>query len=97
MCAIWITPLLSFGKYTGIDSITAKLLILWHVDKQLSIKKHVYEADVFYVVRIEIISRTSSQLRLESSAQGYNWTTLFLGDINKGTWPSRLGESQMRQ
>jgi hypothetical protein len=27
----------------------------------------------------------------------YNWVTLFLGDINMGTWPSRLGESQMRQ
>jgi hypothetical protein len=26
-----------------------------------------------------------------------NWATLFLGDINMGTWPSRLGESQMRQ
>jgi hypothetical protein len=24
---------------------------------------------------------------------GYNWATLFLGDINRGTWPSRLGES----
>jgi hypothetical protein len=24
------------------------------------------------------------------SAWGYNWTTLFLGDINTGTWPSRL-------
>jgi hypothetical protein len=23
--------------------------------------------------------------------------TLFLGDINTGLWPSRLGESQMRQ
>jgi hypothetical protein len=22
---------------------------------------------------------------------GYNWATLFLGDINTGTWPSRLG------
>jgi hypothetical protein len=27
----------------------------------------------------------------------YNIFTLFLGDINTGTWPSRLGESQMRQ
>jgi hypothetical protein len=26
-----------------------------------------------------------------------NWATLFLGDINTGTWPSRLGVSQMRQ
>jgi hypothetical protein len=24
--------------------------------------------------------------------RGYNWATLFLGDINTGTWPSRLGE-----
>jgi hypothetical protein len=31
------------------------------------------------------------------SARGYNWATLFLGDINTGTWPSKLGESQMRQ
>jgi hypothetical protein len=28
---------------------------------------------------------------LEPSARGYNWTTLFPGDINTGTWPSRLG------
>jgi hypothetical protein len=27
----------------------------------------------------------------EPSARGYNWATLFLGDINTGTWPSRLG------
>jgi hypothetical protein len=25
----------------------------------------------------------------------YNWATLFLGDINTGTWPSRLGESRI--
>jgi hypothetical protein len=26
---------------------------------------------------------------------GYDRATLFLGDINMGTWPSRLGESQI--
>jgi hypothetical protein len=26
-----------------------------------------------------------------------NWATLFLGDINMGTWPFGSGESQMRQ
>jgi hypothetical protein len=31
------------------------------------------------------------------SAWGYIWATLFLGDINTETWPSRLGESEMRQ
>jgi hypothetical protein len=25
------------------------------------------------------------------NARGYNWATLFLGDINTGTWPSKLG------
>jgi hypothetical protein len=28
-----------------------------------------------------------------TSAWGYNWATLFLVDINRGTWPSRLWES----
>jgi hypothetical protein len=26
---------------------------------------------------------------------GYNRTTLFVGDINTETWPSRLGESRI--
>jgi hypothetical protein len=26
------------------------------------------------------------------NARGYNWATLLLGEINAGTWPSRLGE-----
>jgi hypothetical protein len=29
------------------------------------------------------------------SAWRYKRATLFLGDINTGTWPSRLGESQI--
>jgi hypothetical protein len=29
------------------------------------------------------------------SAWGCNWATLFLGEINTGTWPSMLGESQI--
>jgi hypothetical protein len=28
------------------------------------------------------------------NARGYNWTTLFLGEINTGTWASRLEESE---
>jgi hypothetical protein len=35
--------------------------------------------------------------RRKGNTWGYNWATLFLGDINTGTLPSRLGESQMRQ
>jgi hypothetical protein len=34
-----------------------------------------------------------SRISYRLSARGYNWATLFLGDINTGTWPSRLGES----
>jgi hypothetical protein len=28
---------------------------------------------------------------VEPGAWGYNWATLSLGDINTGTWSSRLG------
>jgi hypothetical protein len=36
-------------------------------------------------------------LKSEPSTRGYNWATMLLGDINIGTWPSRLGKSQTRQ
>jgi hypothetical protein len=32
--------------------------------------------------------------RAQWNARGYNWATLFLGEINTRTWPSRLRESQ---
>jgi endonuclease/exonuclease/phosphatase (EEP) superfamily protein YafD len=34
-------------------------------------------------------------LRVKPNAWGYNRAILFLGDINTGTWSSRLGESQI--
>jgi hypothetical protein len=34
-------------------------------------------------------------MKREPSAWGYNWATLFLGDIDTATWPSRLGESRI--
>jgi hypothetical protein len=40
-------------------------------------------------------SRNSGGKKREQSDWGYNWTTLFLGDINTGTWPARLGESRI--
>jgi hypothetical protein len=30
------------------------------------------------------------------NARRYNWTTLFLEEINTGTWPSRLGNLKNR-
>jgi hypothetical protein len=30
-------------------------------------------------------------LYMQPNARGYNWATLFMGEIHKGTWPSRLG------
>jgi hypothetical protein len=32
---------------------------------------------------------------VKPNAWGCNWATLFLGDINMRTWPSRLGESRI--
>jgi hypothetical protein len=46
---------------------------------------------------LEYLHRRQEVTKREPSARGYTWATLFLGDINTGTWPSRLGESQMRQ
>jgi hypothetical protein len=38
--------------------------------------------------------RIGSTKNAKPNARGYNWATLFLGEINAGTWPSRLRESQ---
>jgi hypothetical protein len=46
---------------------------------------------------VDFINLTGVLAGVQSSAREYKWATLFLGDINTGTWPSRLGESQMRQ
>jgi hypothetical protein len=37
---------------------------------------------------------TSTFAYVEPNARGYNWASLLLGEINTGTWPSRLGKSQ---
>jgi hypothetical protein len=50
-----------------------------------------------YDTRVEASLRVVKGDKREPSARGYNWANLFLGDTNTGTWPSRLGESQMRQ
>jgi hypothetical protein len=31
-------------------------------------------------------------MKMDPSAWGYNWITLFLGYINTGNWPFKLGE-----
>jgi hypothetical protein len=36
-------------------------------------------------------SQSLSVKKMEHTARGCNWATLFLGDINTGTWPPRLG------
>jgi hypothetical protein len=41
--------------------------------------------DFFNLIKCQIT------MSMEPSAWEYNWDTLFLGDMNKGTWPSRLG------
>jgi hypothetical protein len=32
---------------------------------------------------------------VQHNAWGCNWSTLFMGEINTGTWPYRLGESKI--
>jgi cytochrome b len=38
--------------------------------------------------------RFSAIVREKPKARGYNWATLFLEEINTGTWLSRFGDSQ---
>jgi hypothetical protein len=40
------------------------------------------------------VSQTDRQSQLTLTL---GWTNLFMGDMGEGTWPSRLGESHMRQ
>jgi hypothetical protein len=40
------------------------------------------------------LNESEEAMEREPSARRYIWATLFLGDINMGAWPSRLGESQ---
>jgi hypothetical protein len=48
-------------------------------------------------VAVQICLLICSTVWVDPNVHGCNWATLFLGDINTGTWPSKLGESQMRQ
>jgi hypothetical protein len=46
-------------------------------------------------VALRVVGGDEKGTQWKPSAWGYNWVTLFLGDINTGTWPSRLGESRI--
>jgi hypothetical protein len=48
---------------------------------------------ISFVVCVVLVILTLLLLLLPN-ARGYNWDTLFQGEINTGTWPSRLGKSQ---
>jgi hypothetical protein len=39
--------------------------------------------------------KSQEVMKRKPSAYGYNWVTLFLGDINTGSHPSRMRESQV--
>jgi hypothetical protein len=36
-------------------------------------------------------TKTDCHSQRNFNFKGYNWATIFLGDINTGTWPYRLG------
>jgi hypothetical protein len=73
--------------------------------KTLTASKHVYLPLINVLrIRVEADKNTSTVAlrtvrgdKREPSSRGYNWATLFLGETKTGTWPSKLGESQMRQ
>jgi hypothetical protein len=48
-------------------------------------------------LQLSLVSGDYMAAVVRLAALGYIWAALFLGDINTGTWPPRLGESQMRE
>jgi hypothetical protein len=44
---------------------------------------------------IDGIKDSKERVKYAGIPWGYNWATLFLGDINTGTWHYRLGESRI--
>jgi hypothetical protein len=80
--------------------------ILWHEDPLLG-NEHEIRNYITVVISnrrtlfsVRSVPRYHKQGKLratkrEPSAWGSNWATLFLGDINTGTWTSRLGESRI--
>jgi hypothetical protein len=53
----------------------------------------VEEVSNYLHVALRVIKATER----DSSARGYNWGTLFLGDINTGTWAPGGGVSNLKQ
>jgi hypothetical protein len=50
--------------------------------------------DVLCEVSPGIHKKTNSRVRAKPNTRWYNWATLFLEEINTGTWPSMLEESK---
>jgi hypothetical protein len=67
-------------------------LLLCHVVLRQQLQQRV----VGLISETNVYKQVSMAATLQPSAREYNWATLFLGNINTGTWPSRLGESRMR-
>jgi hypothetical protein len=82
------------GKYDISYQYGKPQLNGWHSASNLGsgvrLKSQATDGYPDFLIAFLILSNSSF-----TSARGYNWITLFLGDINTGTWPSRLGESQM--
>jgi hypothetical protein len=56
-----------------------------------------FASDSQNVPSLPVCEKSGLEYLLRSPAVVYNWASLFLGDINTGTWASTLGESQIRR
>jgi hypothetical protein len=77
-------------------SVTMNILLqtvfsIWSDQRLYNENKHFLEEGYnTSTVALQVVRGDEREL----SAQGYNWATLFIGDINMGTWTSRLRESK---
>jgi hypothetical protein len=94
-----VTARLKRYETRGNDEISAELIqaggeILWSEIHKL-INSVCNKEELPYQWKEPIIVSIYKKDNKTDCAWGYNWDTLFLGDINTGTRPSRLGESRI--
>jgi hypothetical protein len=79
----WALPALSLLDTSPAELVTIPYCLIW--------------GEIPFLPPLTPSRSTMEVFYTAPSVPGHNWVTLFLRDLNKGIWPSRLNESQMRQ
>jgi hypothetical protein len=85
------------SKTVPLPTFYAKCVIHWTItfwNSQLSHKNVIYPASISSWSEHNLFLLSLISSIFWRVLWWYNWATLFLGDTNMGTWPSRLGQTR---